>query len=334
MKIRILSFILNNFEYEKITAISLKALMLENRNKYAKKLLLSYLKHIGPDGRIPNRVPSSELGSADGVGWIFRRVHDLLSMHKLSKKEKSTIKDRLHHAIYLLLKYRTKECFAVNDEKETWMDTTAAGDTRAGARLEIQALRLSMYNLMSDFINDSMYLKLEQRLKQRIKKKMWGKTYLNDGINNGLCDKTIRPNIFLAAYIFPGMLSDKEWKLCFDTVLPRRWLGWGGLSTIDQKSGLFQQYHTGQDNKSYHRGDSWYFLNNMAALVLHKNDRDYYKKYIDNILQASKNELLWQGMLGHHSEISSAALMESNGCQAQLWSAAMFIELIHEVYGG
>ena len=314
------------------TAISSKALMLEHKEKYAKKILFQYLSHIGADGRMANRIPSSELGSADGIGWVFRRLYDLLKKHKLSKKEKARISERLHHAIYLLLKYRTEDGFAVNQSKETWMDTDNLGDKRSGARIEIQALRLSMYNLMSDFYDNGKYLKLEQRLKRAIKKRFWNEKYLNDGIDNGVADTTIRPNIFLSAYIFPAMLSTIDWKLCFDSILPKLWLNWGGFSTIDKKSPIFQKYHTGQENTSYHHGDSWYFLNNMAAIVLQKADSEKYKHYVNRILKASADEILWQGAIGHHSEISSAEERESSGCQAQLWSAAMFVELVHKLY--
>jgi len=315
------------------TAISLKALMLEHREKLAKEILLDYINHICVDGKIPNRVPSSELGSADGVGWVFRRFHDLLKIHKFSKKEKHRLSERLHHSIYLLQKYRTQNSLAINKNNETWMDTDNLGDARAGSRIEIQALRLSMYNLMSDFYGNGKYLKLEQQLKRAIKNRFWNSRYLNDGFVDGNPDKTIRPNIFLAAYIFPPMLSKDDWDKCFGNVINKLWLDWGGLSSIDKKSPIFQEYNTGSNIDSYHRGDSWYFVNNMAAIVLHKTDKKKYRRYINKILEASREEILWQGALGHHAEISSAAYRQSTGCVAQLWSAAMFVELIHELYG-
>ena len=315
------------------TAISLKAFMLEHLEGYAKHVLLDYLNNIGGDGRIENRVPPTDFEGADSTGWVFRRLYDLSKMHKLSKKEKLIIKDRLQHAINLLLKYRTKNGLDINKKQETWMDSPFEGDERAGARIEIQALRLSMYNLMSDFSDDSRYVMQEQKLKKLIVKNFWNKRYLNDGIDKRVADKTIRPNVFLAAYIFHSMLSNKEWIKCFDSVLPNLSLWWGGLSSIDKKSPLFHKHHTGSDDISYHHGDSWYFLNNMAAIVLHKTDKEKYKRYINKIVRASTKEILWQGAIGHHSEISSASSRQSLGCQAQLWSAAMFIELIHELYG-
>jgi len=151
---------------------------------------------------------------------------------------------------------------------------------------------------------------------------------------DGLADWTIRPNVFLAAYLYPKLLSKEEWAQCFDNILPKLWLSWGGLATIDQTDSRFINSHTGENSASYHNGDSWFYLNNLAALVLHRTDQKRFQKYIDQIIAASTRDILWQGAIGQHSEVSSASKLESSGCFAQAWSAAMYIELIEEVYAG
>ena len=89
--------------------------------------------------------------------------------------------------------------------------------------------------------------------------------------------------------------------------------------------------YTGENNKSYHRGDSWFWINNLAALVLYKLDKNKFKKYIDKILKASTEEILWKGAISHHAELSSASKLKSQASLMQAWSSAMYVELIREM---
>ena len=60
------------------------------------------------------------------------------------------------------------------------------------------------------------------------------------------------------------------------------------------------------------------------------------KKYdyqINKILEASTLDILWKGIIGAHSELSSAEKLKAEGCLNQAWSNAMFIEMIDEVVG-
>ena len=133
--------------------------------------------------------------------------------------------------------------------------------------------------------------------------------------------------------VFPELLSEKDWVTGFENYWPALWLDWGGLSSIDKNSPLFHKEHTGMiNNLSYHRGDSWFWINNLAALCLYRVNKQKFRKYVNKIIKASSEEILWSGTAGHHAEISSASSLSSKGCLSQLWSAALFIELIHEVY--
>jgi len=176
--------------------------------------------------------------------------------------------------------------------------------------------------------NNPIYLHLENELKEKVRNNLWNGNILADGLN----DFVIRPNIFIAAYAYPSLLTQEEWIKCFSNMLPALWLEWGGLSTIDKDNPLFIDEHSGEDNKSYHRGDSWFWLNNLAAITLYRADRLKFKKYINSILKASTKDILWKGAIGNASEISSAKELESNGCVCQAFSSAMFIELIYELF--
>ncbi len=229
-----------------------------------------------------------------------------------------------------LLKYQTRDSFALNVPRETWMDSLE----RTVAPIEIQALRLNLYKLASQlrgfWQNKGFYLKLEKELRKKVREKFWNNQILADGYDpdKGVSDFTSRPNIFLAAYIYPGLLKRNEWIKCFENILPKLWLDWGGIATIDKEHPSFYPQHTGEPSESYHQGDSWFYLNNLVALVLERTDKRKFQWYINKILEASAKEILWQGIIGHHTELSSAQCFGSQGCLSQAWSSALYIELV------
>lgn len=324
------------------TLISLHAFALQGKAEFVKKIIFSYMDNILEDGRLPNVSPvysGSPLGSADGVGWLWKRVHDwirLLQLRKqlsnvLSKSDLMRLKEKIELCLQRLHKEHQKDNLIVNNPKETWMDTIG----REGARIEIQALQLSMYRTaqLLDELTSSYSEKhgwQEKQLAQAIKNKFFD-GHLADGFVDGKADFTVRPNIFLAYYIYPELLSQEEWERALDKALERIWLPWGGLATLDRSHPAFKVEHTGQDDQSYHQGDSWYWINNLAALSLLRLNKMKYKEKIYKIIEASMNEMLMDGWLGHCAEISSASSRTSFGCLAQAWSAATLIELLEEV---
>ena len=64
-----------------------------------KSILFRQLKKILSDGRIPNRFPHSDLGSADGVGWVFKRVYDFIKI----LNEKNRLKEFLSRIMVTLI---------------------------------------------------------------------------------------------------------------------------------------------------------------------------------------------------------------------------------------
>jgi glycogen debranching enzyme len=303
--------------------MSTKGLWLIGEEKKAKYILLNAIKNIDKNGRIPNRIPESDLECADGVGWIFFRLKELFEMKKLTGAEIQTVKKYLSLSLKRIESCLMEKGLVWNRPLETWMDTGFNTDKREGKRIEIQALTLQMYRLLHAMSEDD---KVQQKaffLKKNIQNTFWNGQYLQDGSE----DSTIRPNIFLAFYIAPDLLTKKQWRQCFDIAIQHLWLPWGGFSSIDKSSSLFSPYHTGQNNKSYHRGDSWYFVNNIAAIALLQVHKKYIP-YIKKIYEASKKDLLSLGAKGCCSELSSANKQHSEGCFQQAWSNATFIELL------
>lgn len=352
--------------------MSLKSLSKTNRELAEKMLFdyTGKIGNDGRLPNLAGNHKSASLGNADAHGWLFLRCNELVEKTNKSKDTINSIKasikaiknmgagsekikhyikkygsiiskkeDEYHKTFYEiessleksilnLLKFHTKNTFEANEKLETWMDTSIDGDGRRGARIEMQALRLNMYKLMFELTQDQKYRILENLLKNNLKNKLWNGKILADGLD----DFTIRPNIFIAAYAYPEMLSQKEWETCFESALKGLWLDWGGLSTIDKNNPLFTEESTGENIKSYHRGDSWFWINNLSALVLYRINKTKFKKQIEKIISASTEEILWKGCIGCHSELSSAKQLQSNGCWNQAWSNAMFIELIDEVF--
>lgn len=317
--------------------ISLHALVLERKYALAKIVLFKHLDALQQDGRIPNRTPFAQLGTADGIGWLAKRTLDFI--HQLTRKnllnEYLTPGDLAHlykcfgQALDRLEDTYLDEGLMRNQAKETWMDTVAGNDTREGKRLEINVQYVVLLNLLVTLgkltkNNPRRFKQKERQTIQAIRKAFLHQGLLYDGVN----DPTQRPNIFLAHYLFPPLFTRREWKRVFTNALQVLWLPWGGLASIDQSHHLFCSHHTGENNQSYHRGDSWYFCNNLAALALHRVDKKAFRSYIQSILSASTDDILFQGFLGHASELSSAQEQEPAGCWCQAWSNATYLELV------
>ena len=316
-------------------AISLGAFINLGMYNEVKDIIFRHLDKILDNGRISNRFPFANLGSADGVGWVFKRAQDLIekleSIGKLneyiSMDELGMIKEKLAFSIERTRENYFEKGLIRNFARETWMDTDFGNDTRDGYRIEIQALYLNMLKFFRKIcwmVGEEVSNDEEEEIKRNIRDEFFDGRLLADGLD----DYTIRPNVFLAYYVYPELLKRSEWEIVFDNTLEALWCEWGGLSTIDKSSSLFCADYSGQDNRSYHRGDSWFFVNNITAITLNDINREKYKEYINKIIEANEKEILSLGIIGESSELSSASQLKSEGCLAQAWSSSTFVELV------
>ena len=349
-------------------AICLKALK-NIDGHFAKELIFERLNAIQSDGRLPNIYYSENSTNADAIGWLFNRAFEFYGsikgniaileelkksisiiksqkikikkiinmVDKLEKgirakeKENVSLRDKkassLRKSIYGLIKNYSKNGLAYSNKKETWMDTEI-GSGREGFNIEVQALALAMYKCAFEISQDKKYRILENVMKNNVLEKFWNNKILYDNLN----DAAVRPNVFIAYYVYPELLPKKEWEVCFENTLKALWLDFGGLSTIDKKHRLFAKNHTGEDPKSYHNGDSWFWINNLVALALFRVNKNKFKNEIERIIRASTEDILWKGIIGTNSELSSAEKLKAEGCLSQAFSNAMFIELIDEIH--
>ncbi len=305
-------------------AISARGLWLSGNALLAKRMLLKAASAAGPEGRCPSVLGQKSARSADGLGWVFHRLREMNQEGLLTAKERRDVHKKLLHAAYLQSKFCTAEGLDYCEEGESWMDSL----NRGGFLVEHQALRASMYEFLSDFKETREYYALLSKLRRRFRERFLKNGIVTDSPN----DDAVRPNLFLAAYTFPDFLTRTEWEKSFDHALERLWLEWGGLSTLDKESPVFRHEHTGENPASYHNGDSWYFINNIAAISMLRINREKYKDRVERIITSGLRDNLWLGCIGHSSELSSAKEQRAEGSPCQAWSAATLIELLHEYY--
>jgi glycogen debranching enzyme len=313
--------------------ISLAGLLIADDYMTVKNICMDLVRHVHSDGFM-NNMPDGDLRSADAPGWLFLRLHQLMRRVNVydyfTRAELDTIYDVLA-VITEGIKDHYWNGLVLNGPKETWMDTAPDGSGREGAKIEIQALFLRTFRFgayLADLLDrDDIFTQHEHNLKHNTRNYL----YKDDDLWDGAQDPTLRPNIFLAYYAYPSLLSDQEWRTVFDRVIDACWLDWGGFSSISTDHDAFTPYYTGQTNESYHQGDSWYFVNNIAAWSMYDLNALAYHDEIDAIANASIHDMLYQGFVGHCSEVSSAAEQRAEGCRAQAWSAATLAELLHTI---
>lgn len=307
--------------------ISLGALVKAGEEATVKSIILSYYKVL-EHKELEAFYPEGGLRSADALGWLAFRTEQLLNLVKSKKSESKFSEEELLFIRKVLEKRVPKSLSLIeNGPGETWMDTIIGEDDRHGFRIEIQAGMVAFYRLLTTL--DSKWKRRRDAFIKLVKRRFFIKGDLVDGIlAEGGIDFTVRPNIFIAYELAPEILNRKEWTQVFERAIRRLWLPWGGLATIDKSSPLFIGHYTGVDNRSYHRGDSWYWINALAARSMKSLNENHFWPWIGALRSACLQELLFGRAIGHCSELSSADVRSSEGTFSQAWSAAMLYELL------
>lgn len=295
--------------------------------EHVHNVLMEYVNRLS-EGPLDAYFPRGGLHAADASGWLAKRVMDAMHAYPeiFSEAEKGRILAVFEKA---MAQVPMKNGLIVNGPGETWMDAPVEGDDRAGACIEIQALHLATLECCA-LLGASKYRHQAKAFAARVRDAFFHEGMLADRITS-IPEFTGRPNVFIAYYVAPHLLKFGQWRSVFEHALKQLWLLWGGIASIDKKHPLFEPYYTGMNNRSYHRGDSWYWVNALAAICLHNFDPQKYNKKVKKITQACIKDMLQQGAFGHCSEVSSAKRQEWGGCFAQTWSAAMLYELLDQV---
>jgi hypothetical protein len=328
-------------EWSRDELISAGGLLAARKYDAVISILDKWYGAIRPDGTLPAIYPDQGLPSSDAPGWLGKRTRDLLLrlsdegiLHDLPQEKIASWRDATG-ALIDRCATRIHDGLIWSDANTTWMDTSSNDDGRAGARIEIQALFLALCDCHAYLCTitrtrvDPGRSELARNIIDGVHSRLVHDGVLLDGLHaDAMPDYAVRPNIFLAQYIAPKLFSDDEWKRFFAAGLPKLWLEWGGLASIDKAGQNFHDRYTGEDVASYHRGDSWFFINNIAAMAMHSVDSAGFRHEVRSIIDTSMRDLLSQGFAGHCSEVSSAGQQEACGCHAQAWSASTLLEAL------
>ena len=307
--------------------ISLPGLLYLSRPDDYKRILIDYVVQL-EDDKLPIHLGAE--GSFDGVGWLFKRINDYskliqnLGGKPFAQGENELIIEKLSELVACL---NNVEGFIMTKYNESWMDTKFNNYKREGAVLEHQVMVLVIYELLHSITKEAYLNDYLNQWKEKIIK-----NFFNEGYIDTLDDDAIRPSIFLAWYIYPKLFKKHDWEKYFDYAIEHLWLDWGGFSTINKDHPSFNPYYSGSNDASYHRGDSWYWINNIAALAMRKTNPTKYRDYYEKILEASTKDLEEKAFIGFTSELSSAMEPRAEGCLNQLWSSSTYLELLDKLF--
>jgi len=311
-------------EWSRDVLISLKGLYLIGYKRLAKEKLLEYSSYFLPNGKMKNIVHDGLNGNSDSFGWYVKRLFEFRNLFTAEEFAKLVNKVEENLVKFTETHYDSKTRLFMAFPNESWMDTL-----NRVYPIELQFLVLNIYKNLYDFKRDERYRELYLDLGENVKRKYLEDNSLFDDINS----RKIRPNIFLSYYILPDVFDKEKWEKIFDYALNHLWLDWGGLSSLSKLDKDFVEENNGDNyfrdaGKSMHNGDSWIFLNHIAAICMKKVNEEKYKKYIRKILLSSLKYLKEIGTL---PELSSAKRRDISGAISQLWSLSTFVELLKEL---
>ncbi|MFT4308584.1 MAG: amylo-alpha-1,6-glucosidase [Candidatus Woesearchaeota archaeon] len=270
----------------------------------------------------------TSLRTADAMGLVMWR----LSEEELSPQKRKTIAKILEDHLHAL-DTRIQDGLLTSGERETWMDTMPGW--RAGACIEIQALYARMLGFAFTLTGYNHYADQRARFIERVRHSFIGEDgrIIDHRDPDGVPFTYATNNAFLAYVVEPELFEEGTWVWTFDEWLTRLSTPEqpGIIFSLEERSPLFRPYHEGASDASYHRGDSWLFMNHLTALALHRLDRERYQDRVEAIIEAAVRDSLELGAFLGLSEVSSAHSQDSNGCWAQTWSAATLLELFDEL---
>ena len=320
---------------------SMNSLILNESYELVKERLEFYINSINPNTGMIKRIDTIDsLESPDSVFWLSNRLINFISILDYKKKLNDFYSKEELNRIFTTLENSFKNIMKINFDREvgllkvkhgdSWMDTII---TVYPIDIQTQLLGfISNLSELAEVIGDkekkSHYHEFWVELADNVKSKYFRDNLLYAEYNS----KRVNCNVFLAYYFCPDLLTQKEWELVFDNSLKQLKTFWGGISSLSKFDSNYRGEYSGENNLSYHNGDSWFWINNIAAIVLHDVNEKKYREFIHRIIISSTKDILENGCIGYSSEISSAKEQKAYGCFAQLWSSAFYIEMIDRVF--
>jgi|GEM_PF-6767520 len=282
------------------------------------KMIERYVSLPLEHGELPTYAGSGTT-CADGIGWLALLMKESGYIPSSAEVFFKGALEGLNQS------RRTPSGLIWSGHNATWMDTIG----RSGFRLEIQCMYALVQELLFTITGENQYREQQKEILQTIRHFMFVEGRLLDGLEDDMQpDLRVRPNIFLAYLLQPSLLDGEAWEHCFETAILELSTPWGGLASLSSRDSAFQPLSTGENNHSYHQGDSWFFVNNLAALAIKRHGSPKLQHIAEKLLASSTEEVLWQHFLGMPGEIASAQTGESWGCGIQGFSGGAYLKAL------
>lgn len=309
---------------------------------FVKEKLMNYLDIIDEESGMVRRIVTQKdsLMSFDGCFWIAKRLGDLIfrldEENLLGKVFSMEELEFAYKKLNLVFNRLVKSSWDFENELvkvkdgDSWMDTIHIDFP---LDIQVQFLEYSSFmavlsSMLGKQEDATRFLDLENLMREKIRSAYFRNGHL---YNEAYQDK-VTSNVFLAYYLYPDLFLQNDWEIIFDNTLNHLRTSWGGISSLSKKDSNYKENYTGENDDSYHCGDSWFWINNVAAIAMADLNEKKYRREITKILVSSTNDILKFGAIGFASEISSASKQKSEGCFAQLWSSSTFIEMVDKLF--
>ncbi len=322
--------------------VGLRAFINIGELELVREKIFTYLNMVNSQTGMLRRIVTNKDSeeSFDGCFWLAKRLVDFIFyLDEKGKLDKVFSKKDISYAYSVMnnvFNKLIKDSWDFDSElvkvkyADSWMDTIPV---EFPLDIQVQFLDfISSMTILSTIAEKEDETKKFLDLESLFREKIRDTYYRNGRLFNEAYQSRHNSNVFLAYYLYQDIFSQEEWEEIFDNALLEMRSIWGGISSLSKKDLEFQQNYTGENNLSYHRGDSWFWINNVAAIAMNHLNEKKYRRDIGRILTSSTNDILKYGCVGYASEVSSASEQKSEGCFAQFWSSSTYIEMIDSLF--
>jgi len=344
------------------TMISLPGLTLfTGRSGIAKSILRNFARHTDM-GMLPNRFVDSgekaEFNSVDATLWFFEAAR----AYAAATNDYDFLRQELYPVFIQIIDFHIKGTrYNIKAEENgllnagapgtqlTWMDAKI-GDwvvtPRNGKPVEIQALwynALRIVEALATQFGDEEWRtqcsNLASRASETFNRIFWNDDVpcLYDVVEEGVPDKSIRPNQIFAVSLHHSMLSAERARAVVD-ILERELLTPVGLRTLSSADPQYRSSYQGDQrsrDSAYHQGTVWPWLLGpfISAYVKVNGGSEQSRSRAHDLLRGIEKHLTEAG-LGQTSEIFDGDVPhQPRGCFAQAWSVAEVLRaLCEDVY--
>jgi len=341
------------------TMIALPGLTLvTKRYDVARSILLNFAQHVD-HGMLPNHFPDSgevpEYNTVDATLWLFEAVRAYLAY----TGDLDFVRSHIYRVLADIVSWHVRGTrFGIKVDSAgllssaepgvqlTWMDAKV-GDRvvtpRRGRAVEIQALwynALSILENLAQKIGDESgrrrYLNMATVAKWSFNRLFWNERggYLNDVVDNGTADASIRPNQIFAVSL-PHMILTPERAIRVVEVVKEHLLTPYGLRTLAPTDPQYHGRYSGDQasrDAAYHQGTVWPWLLGpfIAAYVKVYGNNGDVRLQADAWLSQLRQHIADCGV-GQIPEIFDGDPPHRPcGCVAQAWSVAEILRSVVE----